>query len=134
MIITPKFQTQVIKLAGSIACKLTEQNWRHVSIILDGKTPVSCGFNHPYKTHPIGYRYKHRYHSIHAEVHAITSYQGSVQDFKHMSIVNIRLDKAGIVKMSRPCPNCLPLLRELQFKQIFFTNRQGQIEELQHDY
>lgn len=130
MIITNKFRTQMVKLAGSITCKLTSQHWKHVSIILDGKTPVSYGFNHPYKTHPIGYRYKHRYHSIHSEVHAITSYQGNVQDFRKFSILNIRLDDNGVLKMSKPCTNCLPLLLELGFKQIFFSNSRGNIEEL----
>lgn len=130
MIITEKFKTQMIKLAWSITTKLTEQHWKHVSIILDGKTPVSYGFNHPYKTHPIGYKYLHRYHSLHSEVHAIVSYKGKVSDFKRLSILNIRLDRDGIVKMSRPCCNCLPLLLNLGFKQIFFTNKDGDFEEL----
>jgi tRNA(Arg) A34 adenosine deaminase TadA len=115
---------KLLQLARSVTSNL-EHHWKHVSFILDGKHVVSVGWNQPFKTHPLAYKWRYRYNAIHSELHAIISFDGSIPALRKLSLVNIRIDRKGNPALAAPCNVCCSLLEAFRFKEVWYTDRQG---------
>jgi len=50
-------------------------------------------------------------------------------DYNKLILVNVRIDREGSVRNSRPCKSCESLLKALQPKKVYYTNDNGEFEE-----
>ena len=115
----------------------TKCRCRHFSFILNKNKILSVGINNPKKTHPrnIKYKYTGRYNNdisvyvgIHSEMSAIIRY--GFEDCTNHILVNTRLNVANSISNSRPCSGCQNLLKQLNFKRVYYTNNNGSFEML----
>lgn len=118
------------KVARSVILNLQENCWKHVSFITDKNSIISVGWNHPFKTHPLANKFGYRYDSIHAELHAILNFEYPVKELCNYKLVNIRIDKFGKMKLSKPCKICQILLRSFAINEIWYTDSHGNFKEL----
>lgn len=117
----------IISVASSI-CSELEHHWKHVSFIVDGRSIVSVGWNQPFKTHPLASKFGYRYNAIHSELHAILKFDKPVRFLGKLLFVNVRVDKFGKLKQSRPCGPCQKLLRSFGVPAVEYTNSKGEFE------
>lgn len=117
----------ILKLAILQAQKAISLNpkrkvYRHGSVLFSGKRILNCGRNFMSKTHP---KSNSEWGKIHAELDCIL---GVARDIlENSNLLVIRLSAFGDLVMSRPCPNCMDLIRAANIKNIFYSNNQGQI-------
>lgn len=109
--------------------KIIEKNnfnlrFTHVAYILDGKQIICTGTNKP-KTHPLLKKYPYREESnhIHAELDAILKL--GKRDCSKYTIVVIRLGRSSHPRYSKPCPGCMHILKQLNFKSIWYSTDDG---------
>lgn len=50
-------------------------------------------------------------------------------NFRKIELVNVRIDKNGKIKNSRPCNSCQKFLSYFEFKVIHYSNNQGGFEK-----
>jgi deoxycytidylate deaminase len=110
---------------------------KHFSFILYKNKVVSIGINNPRKTHPknLKNKYKNRTNEdisccvgIHSELSAVIKY--GYEDCSNHILVNTRVNALGELSNSRPCCGCQNLIKQLKFKKVYYTNKQGQFETL----
>lgn len=100
----------------------------HTSFIIQNGKIISIGVNKYNKTHPAMMRYGyHGLCGIHSELDAALKL--GMTDCKGLTLVNIRVDGQGKVNMSAPCKFCSTLIRELGFKAVIYTNKNGDFEK-----
>ena len=104
--------------------------FRHYSYILDGNKILSIGENNPDKTHPLAYRFAHRFNCIHSELSAIVSFAYPHERLRRAKMVNIRISRTGVPRMAKPCGMCFNMLSAFGIKECIFTNRLGEFETL----
>ena len=103
-----------------IGCVVTDRNHHIIS--------SACNSS---KTHPLQKKYnKERFaedtiHSLHAEVSALLPLIKEDIDFSKIEIYTYRTLANGKCGMSRPCPSCLALIKELGIKKIWYTTDDG---------
>lgn len=100
---------------------------------------ISTGFN-TQRTAPIQKKYnKYRFleesrHSCHAETMCLKPLIARKDiNFKDVKLYVYRENKNGEIGICRPCPSCEKLIRDLGIRQIFYTTRNGYIEERWYD-
>ena len=109
----------------------------HITYILDGNRIVAIGINSK-TTHPAS---PHNYKQLHSELDAVLNIRISDEckkyHFKNIraiakrySVFNVRVMKNGSISIAKPCKSCIKMLRDLQFKKIYFTNKGGMLEQL----
>ena len=76
------------------------------------------------KTHPLCPTSK----SQHAEFNVMVGL--AKEDIKGSTLYVARVGRGGRIRMSRPCKDCENFLSMLGLGKIFYTNRQGLLEEL----
>lgn len=106
---------------------LNEGKSSHFSYLVRKNGIISIGLNNRVKTHTMCSKWGYPYERIHSEVSAICSmpYGTNVEKCR---LVNIRLNKNGVVLGSRPCKFCQALLREYRPKEVWFTTDAGDFE------
>lgn len=107
-------------------------NFKHFSYILEKNTILSIGRNNPDKTHPLAYRFNHRFNCIHSELSAIVNFDYPHKRLHNCKIINIRITESGRIAMSRPCINCQTMLSAFGLKDVVYSNRDGNFERLRH--
>lgn len=112
--------------------KIPEHRYHILAATLDSKDRfIAFGKNSYTKTHPL--QQKYAFHSnpfrkyLHAEIAALVKSQTKVQ-----SIIIMRMNKSGYIRMAKPCPICMLALQEARVKNIYYTDADGflQKEEL----
>jgi tRNA(Arg) A34 adenosine deaminase TadA len=73
------------------------------------------------KTAPIAKRYGSRYFRLHAEMNCL---QG-ISDCSSGTLYVYREHKDGTFAMSRPCDICIPLLKQLGCRRVYYTTEGG---------
>lgn len=110
---------------------------KHFSFIVNKNKILSIGINNPKKTHPrnLQYKYTGRYNNdisgyigVHSELSAIIKY--GFDDCTNHILINTRVNAAGEIANSRPCAGCQNLIKQLNFKRVFYTTNSGQFAEL----
>jgi len=96
-----------MKLALQSPC----EHYRHGAVIHKRGRPITGAFNVPYKTHPKG---SGPYTTCHAEVRAVAKALSILNksDLSGYSIYVIRINKRGEMKLSKPCDDCMALIKE----------------------
>jgi deoxycytidylate deaminase len=123
-------QTNVVRLAKNLIEVCEGQNWKHYTFLLRRNAVMSIGWNRPFKTHPLAARFGYKFNSIHSELNAITKYDGRITDLSRFTLVNVRLDKAGDVRMSRPCETCQLMLAAFGVSEVWYTTNDGGFAQL----
>lgn len=120
-----KIHRKVEKIARSLI-HLPQSNKRHFSFIVDGNKILSVGWNNGWKTHPMAYKFGHRYHSIHSELAAILNINFPPAQLQDYEILNLRLNKEGGLVHARPCFHCCHLLCSFGLlRRCQYTNSKG---------
>lgn len=96
---------------------------------------ISSGINST-KTHPIQKKYNaERFdvnigtHSLHAELDALLPLLKEDIDFSKVELYTYRELADGTMAMSRPCPSCMKLIKDLGIRNIYYTTQDGYAHE-----
>jgi deoxycytidylate deaminase len=97
---------------------------------------ISSGANST-KTNPLQKKYNiHRFsvdsgHTLHAEVECLLPLINRKDiDFSRVSLYIYRQHKDGTLALSRPCPSCMALIKELGIKKVYYTGNGSYISEI----
>lgn len=95
----------------------------HMAFIFRGNNILSIGTNSK-KTHPKIKQYGYNdYSKLHAELSACIRL--GEEDCRKYCIGVLRIDRNGNLNHSRPCIHCTALIKQLNFKKVYFTNQFG---------
>ena len=92
---------------------------------------ISSASNSNSKTHPLQKKYnKYRFtdegdHKQHAELAALVPLIRDGIDLSNAAIYVYRAHKNGTLAMSRPCPSCMQLIKDVGIKRVFYTTENG---------
>lgn len=120
----------ILKTIENLAFDLTRQEIRcnHVAAIFRGNS-ILCIKQNSYKTHPqikfFGYK---DYQKLHAELAVCIRF--GREDCRKFSLAVLRIDRNGKLNQSKPCSGCQHLIKQLNFKRVFYTNDKGEWEKL----
>lgn len=97
---------------------------KHVSIIFDKNKIIAVGTN-TMKGHPLAKSLGYRFEEQHSELNAYLKCKQRIG----LSLLNVRYNEAGALRMARPCPLCLPWCKAI-FDEIYYTCPLGQVRLL----
>lgn len=109
---------------------------RHFSFVINKKKIISIGTNN-LKTHPknLKFNFVNKYNDpinemvgTHSELNALIKL--GLEDCSGLIMVNTRVNRNGMIDFSKPCRGCLDMLQQLNFKKIYFSNKNGDFERL----
>ena len=109
---------------------------RHFSFILDRNRIISIGLNSP-KTHPLNLKYNYvnknnekisNIVGTHSELSAVIKL--GEEDCSGLTLVNTRINRNEELDFSSPCSGCLDMIKQLNFKNVYFSNAQGKFDKL----
>lgn len=104
-----------------------ELRCRHFAFILNKSRIISIGKNSK-KSHPINEKYGYFQGSgLHAEACAIIR-SGDVNHSRN-TLVTFRIDRNNKVAMGKPCKHCQKLLKDVSFKEVYYSNERGEFEK-----
>lgn len=118
------FMLEYLTIAYPICLAVPRQK-KHVSLIFYKKQLISIGTN-SFKTHPKAKEIGYRYDEMHSELDAYTKISKKYKG-KRLNLVNVRYNKYGQLRMSKPCGLCIPWCCEI-FNNIFYTTDHGLIK------
>jgi deoxycytidylate deaminase len=131
-----KFLERCVEITKGL--KPQKQNGRsfHTTFIFHKARILSIGYNDYKKLHPyhrlgkyVGYKTNPENYQpcLHSEISAILKL--GEEDLSKYSFVNVRIDGKNNLALSKPCPNCERVLRQVGFKRLFYSSENG-FEEL----
>ena len=109
---------------------------RHFSFIMDKNKILSIGLNSP-KTHPLNLKYnyvnknKEKISNIvgtHSELSAVIKF--GEEDCSGLILVNTRINRNNKLDYSAPCNGCSDMVRQLNFKEVWYSNANGVFNKL----
>ena len=100
----------------------------HVAFILNKSRIVSVGVNNLTKTHTLNKKYSYPEHknSICAELSAVI--RGHKEDYSGHRMIVLRVDRNDKLNYSKPCPGCQNVIRAMNFRETYYTNKEGKLE------
>jgi len=110
---------------------------KHYSFITKKNKLLSIGINNPKKTHPKNLKFKYvgrynnnisEYIGVHSELSAVLKY--GVDDLTNHVLINTRVNVAGKIANSKPCLGCQQLIKQLNFKKVYYTTDSGDFAQL----
>lgn len=122
--------TTVTRLARSLV-DAVPYHWKHFSFITRKREVYSVGWNQPYKTHPLAQRFGHRFNAVHSELHAILKLNVPPSELRKYSLINVRLDRYGALRISKPCIKCQHLLNVFSFSEVWYSTSSQEFTQLQ---
>lgn len=124
-----KLMETVIRLSKNLI-ELTPTRSKHFSFACRRNTVCGIGWNKVNKTHPLAMKHGYRFNNIHSELDCIIKLDAKPSELCQYKLVNVRLDKYGIVRMSKPCIVCQKLLNVFNFNEVLYSNNSGSFERL----
>lgn len=109
---------------------------RHFSFILDKTRIISIGLN-SLKTHPLNLKYnyvnknKEKISDIvgtHSELSAVIKL--GEEDCSGLTLVNTRINRNNKLDFSAPCNGCSDMIKQLNFKEVWYSNANGVFNKL----
>ena len=99
-----------------------ERQKKHISLIIYKRKIIAVGQN-IFKTHPDTLRLGYRTADMHSELDA---YRKVPRQFKNkkLTLINVRMNADGELRMSRPCIVCSGWCVEV-FDKIYYTDNEG---------
>lgn len=100
-------------------CMEIDRRKKHCSIILHKNRIVAVGTN-KFKTHPLAVKHGYLFGEMHSELDAFLK----CEKREDLELWNFRFNRFGQMRMSRPCPKCMPWCIKI-FDRICFTTEHG---------
>lgn len=109
---------------------------RHFSFIMDKNKIISIGLN-SLKTHPknLKYNYVNKLNQnisdivgTHSELSAVIKL--GEEDCSGLTLVNTRINRNNELDFSAPCSGCLDMIKQLNFKNVYFSNNSGTFDKV----
>lgn len=109
---------------------------RHFSFILDRNRIISIGMN-SLKTHPLNLKYNYvnkNKESIsnivgtHSELNAVIKL--GIEDCSKLTLVNTRINRNNMLDFSAPCSGCSDMIKQLNFKNVYYSNIDGEFNKI----
>jgi deoxycytidylate deaminase len=109
---------------------------RHFSFILDRNRIISIGMNST-KTHPLNLKYNYVNKDnksisdivgTHAELNAVIRL--GEEDCSRLTLINSRINRNNMLDYSAPCSGCSDMIKQLNFKNVYFSNAQGKFDKI----
>jgi len=117
---------RALKIARSLCPINRDIRTSHVAFLIKNNLIEKIGVNKK-RTHPeIS---KHPYHEgyvgIHAELDCILKIdQEDLSDYK---ILVLRIDRKNKLTISKPCPGCQSLIKQMNIKETWYSDKNGHI-------
>jgi deoxycytidylate deaminase len=121
MMIDPDKHRKLVNFAME-HCLSIPRRKKHCSIIVAKKKIISVGTNR-YKTHPLAAKHGYLFDEVHSELDALLKCDKKCG----IELWNFRFNANGEMRMSRPCPKCLPWCLKI-FDRIVYTMDDGMHE------
>lgn len=112
---------EILEYAFPLCLNIPRQK-KHLSLIFNKNRLISTGCNH-FKTHPKAKKIGYAYEEMHSELDAFRKLPHKYRNLK-LTLVNVRFNRFGELRMSKPCELCTPWCREV-FADIYYTNNTG---------
>ena len=112
---------EYLQLAYPMCLSIPRQK-KHVSLIVCKKRIIAVGMNY-FKTHPKAKEIGYQYEEMHSELDALRKLDREDKK-KKLQLINIRFNRFGQMRMSKPCEKCLPWCVEV-FNTIHYTTDDG---------
>jgi tRNA(Arg) A34 adenosine deaminase TadA len=121
---------QAVQLARNKLSNHEQGSYAHFAFIVQNNTLIGYGVNQDgsplvhwgYKRNKEDPTYTPK---IHAEIHAFRKNKALIDKNKPFEIINIRLNKKGELRSSKPCTCCNELLTDLGCKRFFYSYNNG---------
>jgi hypothetical protein len=124
---------KVVKRAVQIAKNLCpvnrEMRSSHIAFLIKSNTIEKIGTNKR-RTHPeIS---KHPYHEGHVGIHAELDclLKMDKEDLSYYKMLVLRIDRNESLTMSKPCSGCQSLLSQFNLKEIWYSDKNGNIIQM----
>lgn len=105
-------------------CLQIPRNKKHVSLIMRKGKLLSIGTN-AFKGHPMATKIGYRFGEQHSELNALLK----CSERDKLTLINVRFNKHGLIRMARPCPLCLSWCAGI-FDNIYYTCPMGKIRKV----
>ena len=119
---------RLIKLSFDLIDKPSTLNL-HYSFILLRNNVLSIGWSST-KTTPMALKIGYRYQSCHSELSSIKRFILPPSELRRCKLVNIRINRLGQIQNSEPCKFCKKFLKEFDFREIWYTTKEGNFAKL----
>lgn len=98
--------------------------YHHFSFIIQNNKIIEMGMN---RAGPplVEFGYNEKFGKIHAETDAYRKARGILDLSRTFEVVNIRLNKRGLLRLSKPCGCCYEFLFVMGCKAVFFSTEIG---------
>jgi hypothetical protein len=105
-------------------CQEIDRVKKHASLIVRKGRLLAVGTN-AFKGHPVAHKLGYRYSEMHSELNALL--KCPLRD--RITLINVRYNKQGQLRMARPCPLCLPWCQAV-FDEIYYSCPDGRMRRL----
>lgn len=103
----------------------SKEDYRLCAVIFDKKKIISIGINAKRHHHKLAPKFLKWEGSIHAEQAAILN---AKCDLKGTSILVIRINKQGELRLAKPCHHCSDYLAYVGIRRIYYSTNIGEIK------
>lgn len=101
----------------------------HFSFLCMRNKIVTTARNQKWKTDTLAAKFGHRFNAIHSEANVIKQFDWNYRELKHFTLVNVRLNRAGEVMLSKPCTACQKMLDAFNIGRVFYSVTEQQFLE-----
>lgn len=98
---------------------------KHFSFLFDKTQLVHFSWNDYYGTHPLAAKLNYGFAGIHSEVAVILPFRKDLSVLRGMTLVNVRLNAHGELRISKPCEICSMWVNTIAFKKVFYSTDEG---------
>jgi deoxycytidylate deaminase len=116
---------RIIEIARNQANNSTHKN-KVGAVIFDKKGIISIGYNQMRSVKHNTKKFIKWPSSIHAEVDCIIK---SKTNLKGKSLLVIRLNKLGELRLSKPCAHCQMYIEHVGISKVYYSTNEGEIIE-----
>jgi len=123
---TIKQFNRCVRVAQKKLAEIKKVQYRHFCFICKGTKIFVVGINSS-TTHPKSNTF---YKAKHAEFDALNRFKNLFPDTRidNKSLLVIRLNNQGEIRMSKPCSSCINFIRQYNIGRVFYSNREGELE------
>lgn len=115
----------VLRMALQETLNSTHYLYKMGAVVFKGSRIFASGHN-CFRSSSIPNKYKKFPHTLHAEQSAIYAIN-NWNEIRGASILVVRVNKSGNLSKSFPCKYCLKTIKHVGIKNIYYTNRLGEI-------
>lgn len=118
MILDPDKHRKLIDFAHAKCIEIPRRK-KHCSVIIHKNRILAVGINR-FKTHPLAVKHGYLFGEVHSELDAFLKCDRK----EGLELWNFRFNSLGQMRISRPCPKCLPWCVKV-FDRICYTMNDG---------